>query len=115
MKLRCLKPTLAPAPSPRGWKPDDVRGTRQERGYGRAWEITRERILERDDRLCQPCAHIDRVSVATQVDHIVGKAIARSRGWTTEQIEADSNLQAICDACHKAKTARESHGPRGEG
>jgi 5-methylcytosine-specific restriction protein A len=37
----------------------------------------------------------------------VSKAQARAQGWTSEQIEADSNLQAACQSCHKAKTAGE--------
>lgn len=102
-RLKCLKPRLAPAASS-GWKPDAVRGTRQERGYGAEWERLRRRILERDEGLCQPCLERGRPTVGTQVDHILPK----SRGGTDDL----ANLQTICLACHNAKTARESQGPR---
>lgn len=69
------------------------------RGYGYAWQKARERVLARDYGLCQPCVRENRATVATEVDHIVPK----SQGGTDD----DSNLQAICSACHKAKTARD--------
>lgn len=105
-RLKCLVPTLVKS-VPRGWKPDTVRGTRQQRGYGYAWEKTRARILDRDIGLCQPGLKKGEVHVAQQVDHILSKAA----GGTDE----DSNLQAICEACHRVKTSRESTNPGGEG
>ncbi|WP_245392277.1 HNH endonuclease [Salinicola halophyticus] len=42
---------------------------------------------------------------ATEVDHIVNV----EAGGTDD----DSNLEAICSPCHKAKTAREAHAGRG--
>lgn len=108
-RLKTLRPTLAPAPI-NGWKPDTVRGNRHQRGYGREWEITRKRILERDHGLCQPGMRMGQVHMATQVDHRVPRAIAQALGWSKARIEADDNLQAICDACHATKTARESQG-----
>lgn len=80
--------------------------SRQSRGYGRAWELKRLRILRRDKYLCQ-CRHCKaegRVSPASEVDHIVSKAKARSMGWTEAQIDADSNLQSINRECHRRKT-----------
>ena len=100
-RLRCLKPPLATS-NPGGWKPDSIRGTRQARGYGAEWERTRKRILERDEGRCQPCLKADRTTLGTQVDHITPKA----QGGT----DLDGNLQTICEACHRAKTARESRG-----
>lgn len=79
---------------------DQRRGSRHQRGYGSEWEKTRKRILSRDKGLCQPCLHIGRVSVAKQVDHIKPKFEGGS--------DADSNLQAICVACHQAKTKEEA-------
>ena len=76
--------------------------SRQSRGYGRAWEITRERILRRDGYLCQ-CRHCKaekRTTPASEVDHIV----PRSRGGSDE----DSNLQAIGKACHARKTIEDA-------
>lgn len=100
-RLKCIRPRLAPAPV-NGWKPDEIRGTRQQRGYGAEWDRLRLQILDRDDHLCQPCLRVYRVTVATQVDHITPKA----RGGTDEP----ANLQAICDACHRSKTSSESQG-----
>jgi 5-methylcytosine-specific restriction protein A len=75
-----------------------------ERGYGSEWRKTRERILVRDRRLCQPCLREGRTTLATEVDHKIPKA----EGGTDD----DSNLQAICDQkpwrCHSKKTAVES-------
>lgn len=83
-----------------GWVSDKRRGSRHARGYGAAWVKLRELVLKRDGGLCQPCLRARRVTRATQVDHIKPKA----EGGTDEE----SNQQSICDACHKAKTARES-------
>lgn len=80
-----------------GWRGQS--GSRQERGYGAAWNALRVQILERDKRLCQPCLALDRPTPARTVDHITPKA----QGGTDEP----ENLRAICDACHAAKTAEE--------
>jgi 5-methylcytosine-specific restriction protein A len=94
---------------------DKRRGSRQSRGYGREWEIKRERILARDEGLCQPClkGEPERVTVAVAVDHIVAKADAARLGWSIDQTEADSNLQSICKTCHDAKSADEARRGRG--
>lgn len=84
---------------------DKHRGTRHERGYGSEWVRTRVRILTRDSGLCQPCLRAGQVTLAKQVDHIIAKAA----GGT----EDDDNLQAICTACHKIKTAAEALQARG--
>lgn len=76
------------------------RGSRHERGYGAAWVKTRARILARDMHMCQPCLRKGRPTPAHAVDHIKAKA----KGGTDE----DENLEATCDDCHKAKTAREA-------
>lgn len=91
-----------PAP---GTFADRSRGSRHERGYGSDWDKRRKRILTRDKGLCQPCLQQGVVAPATQVDHLVPKA----QGGTDE----DANLQAICRACHQAKTAREARQGRG--
>lgn len=74
--------------------------TRQERGYGAKWQKLRLRILARDLWLCQPCLSKGRPTQATQVDHLTPKA----KGGT----DAEDNLQAICEDCHKRKTAEDS-------
>lgn len=83
------------------------RGSRHERGYGSAWERLREVVLARDSGLCQPCRTAGRLTVATEVDHIVGK----DTGGGDEQ----TNLQSICRPCHKAKSAREGRSRAGRG
>ena len=50
--------------------------------------------------MCQPCLTKGRPTQATQVDHIKPKA----DGGTDDL----GNLQAICDDCHKRKTAEDS-------
>lgn len=72
---------------------------------GRPWRRLRERILQRDRYLCQPCKRKGMVTPANEVDHIVNV----EAGGT----DADSNLEAICSPCHKAKTAREAQAGRG--
>lgn len=81
------------------WKSDAVRGNRHERGYGNAWTKRRDHILRRDCGLCQVCKRAGRVTIATEVDHILPKA----QGGTDD----DENLQAICRACHQTKTGNE--------
>ncbi len=100
-RLKCLRPRLAPAPV-NGWKPDSIRGSRHARGYGREWEKLRERIIERDERLCQECLRNGRTTMGTEVDHVLPK----SQGGTDDP----SNLELKCGPCHRAKTARESQG-----
>lgn len=81
---------------------DPRRGTRHERGYGTAWDHTRERIMRRDGGLCQPSLRHGLVVTAHMVDHKVPKA----RGGTDD----DDNLQAISRAVHQAKTDAEKRG-----
>lgn len=67
---------------------------------GRPWRRKRDAVMRRDKGLCQPCLKNNRVTPASQVDHIIPKA----EGGT----DADSNLQAICKACHDVKTQAEA-------
>jgi 5-methylcytosine-specific restriction enzyme A len=76
------------------------RGSRHARGYGTAWDKLREQIMARDCGLCQTCHRAGRVTLAREVDHIVPKFEGGTDGM--------HNLAAICQACHKAKTATES-------
>jgi len=93
-----------------GWNRSNDGKTSTERGYDYAWQQRRKRILSRDGGLCQikgpGCTY-----VAREVDHVINKAAARTRGWTDEQIEADTNLQSVCPCCHKAKTNAEGGTP----
>ncbi len=80
-------------------KREDRKGSTTSRGYGWKWQKLRAHVLKRDNGLCLPCGRRGRVTEATDVDHIV----AKTDGGTDDP----GNLQSICAACHKAKTARE--------
>jgi len=79
---------------------DSKRASATERGYGSAWRKLRDQIMVRDCGLCQLCLRAGKIKAAVAVDHINPK----SAGGTDEE----SNLQAICKACHDTKTQREA-------
>lgn len=74
---------------------------------GRPWRRIRERVLRRDNYLCQPCMRAGRVTPAGEVDHIVNK----DSGGT----DNDDNLEGTCIPCHKKKTQQEARQARGDG
>lgn len=78
--------------------------SRHERGYGYQWEKLRKQVMLRDFYLCQPCREDDRLTPATEVDHITPKVL--------DGQDDLSNLQAICRECHEAKTKREEDARR---
>ena len=82
-----------------------ARTSRHARGYGAAWDRLRLQVLERDRYLCQceRCKAEDRLTLATEVDHIR----PRSQGGT----DSLENLQAIGRECHRIKTQAESGKP----
>jgi 5-methylcytosine-specific restriction enzyme A len=106
---RCLvkqKPRMAKLPPVFSCRPKATRQpwdhhgkSRQERGYGRAWDKLRLVVLARDKHLCQPCRREHRITPATAVDHVLPKA----KGGTDDL----DNLEATCDPCHQAKTLRD--------
>lgn len=71
------------------------------RGYDRAWQRIRQRILSTNP-LCAHCRADGRVTLATEVDHIV----PLREGGTHD----DNNLQPLCKSCHSSKTAAQSRG-----
>lgn len=71
------------------------------RGYGTAWKKLREEALKRDRYLCQVCKSKGRVTVATEVDHIVPKSVRPGANDTL------AGIQSICSPCHQEKTMRE--------
>lgn len=101
MKLNRLPPRIQTAAPQRGWSAEG-RGSAAQRGYGWAWQKLRDQVMARDCGLCLPCQARGLVSLASSVDHIVGK----DQGGSDDPL----NLQAICDPCHKAKTAAERLG-----
>lgn len=68
------------------------------RERGATNQRTRERYF-RLHPLCVKCDEAGRVSLATELDHIV----ALVNGGTN----AGSNRQGLCEPCHKAKTAQD--------
>lgn len=82
-----------------GWRNYQPGKTRQDRGYGRPWEIKRARIMKRDKYLCQNCRRDGIATKASSVDHIIPKA----HGGTDD----DFNLESLCWSCHRKKTATE--------
>ena len=78
---------------------DPRRGSASARGYGAAWRLVRQRVLDRDSHRCAACAGAGRVTPARCVDHIVPK----EDGGGDEMM----NLQALCQRCHDVKTATE--------
>lgn len=88
--------------------------SRHQRGYGTEWNKLRLQVLRRDNGLCQ-CSQCKggelRVTVATEVDHIMSKINARALGWSEARIEDMSNLQAINSVCHAHKTLEEQGKP----
>jgi 5-methylcytosine-specific restriction enzyme A len=76
---------------------DERRGTAAQRGYGGRWQRYRAMYL-RSHPLCVACERAGITTPATDVDHIV----PRRAGGSDEE----SNLQALCHACHSAKTGR---------
>ena len=71
-----------------------------QRGYGSAWRKLRKQVLDRDSHLCQHCLKEGVYKSGNQCDHIKPK----SEGGTDDL----SNLQCLCEACHKAKSLREA-------
>lgn len=81
------------------------------RGYGAAWRKLRLHILARDCYLCQcdECAKRQVPLAANEVNHKVPKAEAKRLGWTQDQIDDPSNLEAVNPECHERIT-REQKG-----
>lgn len=106
-KLTTLKSQIPKLHAPsNGWA-DERRGSASERGYGWAWTKLRNLVMQRDHGLCQPCKRRGLVTLASAVDHMTPKA----QGGTDDL----GNLQAICDPCHKGKTAAEARGTEWDG
>lgn len=99
-KLRMLKPriktleTSKASTKPKGNTWGEGRG-------GRPWRRLRDEILLRDAYTCRSCGL---VSQHLEVDHIINVA----QGGTDDP----NNLQCLCPACHRSKTARESAAAR---
>ena len=64
------------------------------------WQKARAKVLKQDP-MCRPCASIGRERAATQVDHLVPVVTRPDLAFV------EANLQPICDACHRRKSAKE--------
>ena len=66
----------------------------------------RDQIFERDNYRCrlqlEGC-----VGVAQEVDHRVPFSECQRRGWTKEQTNDPSNLQASCSTCNRRKGVKQ--------
>ena len=56
------------------------------------WQAVRAQVL-RDEPVCRECARVGLTEPATQVDHIVGVAVA------SERADDRTNLQPLCSLC----------------
>ncbi|MBX3619140.1 MAG: HNH endonuclease [Rhizobacter sp.] len=92
---RCGKHKLA------SWS---VRCTPTKRMTGRRLQRAREQLFKRQPT-CEECERHDRVSLATVRDHRVPLAEGGA--------DDPSNEQALCDACHDAKSLAERLRGRG--
>ncbi|WP_130425120.1 HNH endonuclease [Edaphobacter modestus] len=70
------------------------RGSPASRGYDSAWKRIKAEALKRDRYLCQLCVQDGRATPAQDVDHV-------------EPIRMAPNLQSLCCACHRVKTAQD--------
>ncbi|WP_072032556.1 MULTISPECIES: HNH endonuclease [Xenorhabdus] len=82
-----------------GWQYHQQGKSRHQRGYGNQWDKLKTRVKQRDNFLCQHCLRQGRAVTGTTVDYVQSKAHSG-----TDRL---SNLQLLCDACHRQKTAVE--------
>lgn len=66
-----------------------------------AWVRLREQALMRDHGLCQECLKQQRITPATEVDHIIPIRVDWGKRLKLE------NLQSLCHKCHMKKTAED--------
>lgn len=81
-----------------GWRSDKIRGTRQQRGYDKAWLKLRACKLKQEP-LCEECLRAGKTTVATEVHHRVP-----FRGRNDPLRLALHNLESLCKQCHQQKT-----------
>jgi len=79
---------------------DEHRGSAASRGYDRRWRAYRESFLAKHP-LCVQCERRGLVVAAKVVDHVIPHKGDSKTFWDK------SNHQALCVACHTAKTMTE--------
>lgn len=84
---------------------DKERGTSSERGYGSKWRKYRLQFL-REHPICEcnECKKLNRILLATVVDHIIPHKGDCKLFWDS------NNHQAMAKRCHDRKTAKEDGG-----
>lgn len=97
MSLATLKPRLTTMTSTRIALAPKAGTTEMERG--RAWMDKRRRVAAAHQYQCTTC-HRAWESHRDQIDHV----IPREQGGSNDE----SNLQPLCNECHKAKTDQET-------
>lgn len=104
-RLKMLKPLLATTytSSVRMLPPRT-----EQRAGGRPWRRARELALIRDCGLCVLCKAQQRVTPATEVDHITPIA----EGGAEFHLD---NLRSVCSPCHAAVTAEQTRRRHGIG
>ncbi|HLT52423.1 MAG TPA: HNH endonuclease signature motif containing protein [Flavobacteriaceae bacterium] len=65
------------------------------------WRALRYQAMVRDNHLCQHCIKDKKITYAEVVDHIIPIKV----DWSKRLKK--SNLQSLCDTCHKSKTAED--------
>lgn len=96
MKLKTAPPRLKRAPTPLAAVRAPM-AVEQRRMRGRAWMALRERVIVQAAMTCAGCGVI---TPDLECDHITPL-------WRGGNDDRD-NLQALCVACHAAKTAAEA-------
>ena len=79
--------------------PGEIRRARRSRRY----QWWRRQMLAQGQLLCRLCQDEGRTMTAAELDHIVPAAQAPERFWDA------TNVQPLCRAHHKEKTAAEHH------
>ena len=72
---------------------------REKRVRGRKGQALRCRRMQQSDGRCVDCLARGRQEVATVIDHIVPLALGGK--------DDDANCRALCDECHRARTAEQ--------
>ena len=80
---------------------DKTRATPSMRGYDRRWRKARTIFLS-ENPLCVKCLQQERLTPATEVDHVIPHKGDYERMWDK------NNWQSLCKPCHSAKTRAET-------
>lgn len=102
MRLKMLRPAVAAL----GHTLTAQQVVATPRDRGRPWRRRRAAWL-REHPLCCKCEEGDRITLATQVDHVT----PLWKGGADDE----TNLQSMCDPCHDAKSALEAAERAGRG